>query len=88
MRNSELKIRSFLFRNPQSTFRNSLGAELHLVKSEIETPLSNQFRMGSYLSDLSLMKNDDPISMLDRGETVGDDDRCPPFEQLCQALLN
>jgi len=44
--------------------------------------------MGAYLSNPSFMENNDSICMLDGGKAMSDDDRCPPFEQLYQALLN
>ena len=61
---------------------------LKLKKFEIETLLCNQFLMGPHLSNPSFMENDNSISMLDGGETVSNNDRCSPFEQSCQTLLD
>jgi hypothetical protein len=44
--------------------------------------------MGPNLPNSSFVKNDDTISILDGGETVRNDNGCPPFEQFCQALLD
>jgi hypothetical protein len=80
MRISELKIKSFLFRNPQSTFRILGSAILKLIKSKIDAFLGHQFRMGSGFPNPPFMENDDPISMLDSGKPVSDDNGCPSLE--------
>jgi hypothetical protein len=36
--------------------------------------------MGSYFPNPSFMENNDPISVLDSGKTMSDDNGCPPLE--------
>jgi len=63
-------------------------AVLKLVQPIIEALSCHQFFMGSNLSDPPFMENHDLICMLDGGEAMGDNNRCPPLEQPSQTLLN
>jgi hypothetical protein len=59
---------------------NLWRAVLKLIKSEINAFLGHQFCMGSGFPNPPFMENDDPISMLDGGKPVSDDNGCPSLE--------
>jgi hypothetical protein len=90
MENRELRLESFfliiftvLASNLQPLPFIFFFTVLELIKSMIKSLLGHQFGMGPDLTDLPFMENDNSISMLNRGEAMGNDNRCPPFEQSC-----
>src|SRR5437762_374261 len=61
---------------------------LQLVEPVIDAALSEQIAVRAHLNDAALVQHDDPVDVLDRRETVGDDDRGPTGHELLQRVLD
>src|SRR3989338_3297771 len=65
-----------------------LNPELQLVEALIGAVLVHQFFMTAYLRDPALVQHDDPVSVLDRGEAVRDDQNGPALHQIMDRFLH
>src|SRR6056297_3773557 len=63
-------------------------SKLHIVELFIQTAFSQQFIMSALLYNFALFNNNDSISMLHRGETMGNDKGGPVFHKSLQGLLH
>src|SRR5437867_3455596 len=69
--------------------RGSLvSAVLELVEPVVDAPLREEILVRADLHDASLVEHDDPVDVLDRRQTVGDDDRGPAGHELLQRVLD
>ena len=61
---------------------------LQLVQLVVQAALCQQFLMGAFLPDLTLMHDDNLVAVLDSGQAVCHDDGGTAFHQLAQCILN
>ena len=57
------------------------------IQTIVPATLCQELGMLSLLNDPSVVDHHDPVCAGDGGETVGDDESCPPFEQPRQGAL-
>src|SRR5688572_18773328 len=69
-------------------FHFFLLLELTHVQIVIETLLCEQFIMYSAFDNLAIFEEQDHIRIADRGQTVGDNEGCAPFEELVECFLD
>ena len=65
-----------------------LKAVLQIVQPRVETALRAQLVVATLFPNLALVNDQIPIRMLDRRQTMGDDQRGAVFQKLIQRLLN
>src|SRR5688500_17613696 len=63
-------------------------AELELVQARIGASRCQQLAMSSALHDTAAVEHENLRRMLDRGETMGDDEDGPSLEQAIDRFLN
>src|SRR5262245_16803223 len=61
---------------------------LKLVKTVIDPTRRHQFHMGTRFPHLAVMEHNNPISIADGGQAVGDDETRPAFHYLVKRILN
>src|SRR5581483_702289 len=61
---------------------------LQLVETVVDAALREEIVVRPHLHDAALVEHDDAIDVLDRRQTVGDDDRGPADHQLRERVLD
>ena len=67
---------------------DGLVAKIRVVQLGVMPALFHQGGVRSLGDDLAVIKDDDPVGMLDRPQPVGDDDRCPALHDGLQSVLD
>ena len=65
-----------------------LGAELRVMQSAVHAADRDEFLMRALLGDALFRDDDDAVRILDRRESMGNDERRAALRQLGQRLLN
>ena len=61
------------------------GEEYRIRSDEDEASLQ---RVAALLDDFAVGKNNNPVGMVDCGQSVSDNKGCPPFHEIGQSFLD